>query len=253
MNEARTNNLIEDPEEAFSDYEEQVNKIEAELLALISSDGDISEKKHAALLELDDFNKIYLEKKFPGNILDRINFHIQSKLIGEMLNELKNESLITAKIDNPRKIAKGGMETEYVIASFADNEDQTPLAVKIIRETAGQEVIEKFAQEQKVLTALWEKYKDKYPPNLLKLYAIGDGVTATERIKGGKSLKDLIENNPESTTLDDAISWIRSICYGLETLYAAGFEAHNDLSPDNCIMDENGVVYLIDFSLVCTQ
>ncbi len=236
-------------EKAFADYEQVVNEIEKEILANLEDAGPSEAHKNSALQKLRDLDQRYLELQFPGNSHDRINFHIHSVIVGKLMKQLEDKGFSDPKNKDSRIIAEGGIETDFLIGSYADS--GLPLAVKILKKDANQGIREMFDQEQKVLTALSERYPDAYPPTLLRLHAIGNEVTATERIIGGQNL--LTKMKESGTSLDDVTRWVKDICSGLEFLYDDGFTAHNDLSPDNFVEGDDKRIRVTDFSLVSEE
>ncbi len=86
-------------------------------------------------------------------------------------------------------------------------------------------------------------------PALVKVYRFWEqnqtAYTAM-RYYTGRTIKDLVAQNPELITEARCKQVLRQILEALETLYAMKI-LHRDISPDNIIVQENGDAVLLDF------
>lgn len=237
-----------------------VNDIEEELLAMLV--GKSESQQQYILQKLHKRYEKYLLKPFLGNSMGRIAMYIRKDLVEYMMEDPKNlrQKPEFSAMRDSLIITAGGLEAEYIIASFGDSGE--PLAVKILRENTdelvkqGFELVRQaFITEQRVLLALAEYYGDEdYPPNLLKLYAVGNGVTATERVMEAQRLEKTARE-VDSYGLHKRWSWLQDIADGLTALYRMplGVIRHGDLSLNNCILGADGTVRICDYSLVTTD
>ena len=88
-------------------------------------------------------------------------------------------------------------------------------------------------------------------PNLVALYNIryddhGDGWVVMEYVSG-KSLKEVIDTNPEGLPLDQMRHWLQGIATGTAYLHDHGI-VHRDLKPGNLFLD-GGLVKIGDYGL----
>jgi len=232
--------LIKNPEKAHEDYEQLVDSLEQELLDIIGFDKEPEEKRNANATHVADLAKRFLEHPVAETSLDRINWHIRYALASKF-DEVRSKYSYKDK----RIVASGGAEVDYVLATESD--EGKPLAVKILRPDLNDHMKKVFENEQAVLAKLWFFYKSNYPKNIVKLHAVGDGVTATERIAGGEKLENAMENG---SSLSEVVGWIKDIVDGQEALYKAGFSSNPDLAPGNCVLGSDGIVRILDLSLV---
>ena len=88
-------------------------------------------------------------------------------------------------------------------------------------------------------------------PNLVTLYDLrsndaGEQWVVMEYV-AGKSLSQLLEEQPNGFTLDDVNRWLKGICSGIGYLHDKGI-VHRDLKPGNLFL-EDGVVKVGDYGL----
>ena len=231
--------LTED--EARDDYQRMIDQIEEELLSIISqfqADEDVQKSNAGHIAHLAER---VINHPVPDTSEDRIYWHIRKQVALALSGGVFDSRY---KYNDERLIAVGGYETDYVIALLAD--DGTPLAMKSLKPDAVPSAKEAFRNEQTVLAKLYFTFRSNYPDTLLQLFAIGDGVTVTERVDGGSNLRKEMKSVREVSTI---VGWFRDICDGLEKLYAAGYERHGDVSAQNCILGTDGRVKVGDFSL----
>lgn len=86
-------------------------------------------------------------------------------------------------------------------------------------------------------------------PNIVTVRAIfkanGTAYIVMEFVEG-KTLKEMLAENPRPMPLNDVVSMLKPMMKSLAKVHAAGI-VHRDISPDNIIFTEEGIVKLIDF------
>ncbi len=233
-------------EEAWQDYGDMLEALEEEFLRTVASLTQDSETKVGNAQHIREVAELVLGHSVPGITEGRIPFHVRRELAGQyVLEHGKDGGKYPFNYFDKRLVSAGGRETEFIIAMEGD--DGTPLAIKIKKTTNSEFWEAAFRREQNVLSRLNNYYSDDYPPNLIRLYGIGVDITATERIRGATTLERRMKAN---NSLVEVVKWVKDIAQGLEALYQAGYESHNDLCPNNCILGDDGNVRVSDFSLV---
>ena len=230
-------------EAAWEDYNRLFSKLELELLALINHHNHLVKKENAHVVS--KIETAILENPVEGTSIARIISHVMKGLALDYAEGREHTNLAVDRVFSHRRVAKAGAESEHVLGIESDT--GAPLVLKIIKKHADDFAKKLFKNEQDVLERLAEFYQKEYPPNLLKLYARGDGVTATERVQNSINLNSLMKSKKNS--LSDVITWINGIVSGLEALYEAGYESHGDVKPANGLVSTYEV-YLCDFSMV---
>lgn len=245
MNEGNKHRRLSE-DEAYENYQQMVDEIEKEILRIISQYGADETIKKSNAGHIANLAERVINHPIPDTSKDRIYWHLRSKVAHALSGGVSNERY---RYTDTRLItASGGYETDYVIALFADS--GTPLAMKYLKPDATALAKKAFNNEQTVLSRLYFTFKSTYPVTLLKLFAIGDGVTVTERVEGGNNLQNELTKVKDVKTI---IEWFRDICDGLEKLYSAGYERHGDVSAKNCILGGDGRVRVGDFSLASDE
>lgn len=239
-------------EAAWNDYGILLNRVESEVLEATSNAKSPGVEK-SILEDMNIRTKGYFSKRFHGDDQFRAYLHTRKKVIGEKL--ILKDGVASSGFDTYKDemvIAKGGNEVAYVVGT--EGSDGTPIAIKLLKADSHEGTRRAFKQEQQVLSRLSMKYGENYPPNLIKLYASAEGITITERVPGAKNLyKQIIEKEnggKPKEQLKKRMGYFRDIVNGLEDLYAAGYKYHGDLKLENCMLGDDGVVRVGDFSLV---
>ncbi len=142
-----------------------------------------------------------------------------------------------------REIGRGGMGTVY-LARRADGLFEQQVAIKVVTpESAGREVIERFAQERAILASLEH-------PHIARLY---DGGSTDEGWP--YFVMEYIEGTPidqwcdqRRLNISDRIRLFRAVCDAVQ--YALQHHViHRDLKPGNILVTEEGNVKLLDFGI----
>jgi len=139
------------------------------------------------------------------------------------------------------KLGEGGMGVVY---SARDAHLDRRVAIKVLpaQAVANPERKRRFVQEAKAASALSH-------PNIITIYDISqaDGVDfiAMEYVSG-KTLEDLIR--PKGLALGEALKYAVQIADALASAHAAGI-VHRDLKPANIMVNEKGLVKVLDFGL----
>jgi len=142
-----------------------------------------------------------------------------------------------------REIGRGGMGTVY-LARRADGLFEQQVAIKVVTpESAGPEVIERFAQERAILASLQH-------PHIARLY---DGGTTQEgwpyfvmEYVDGKPIDEWCDEHKLS--ISDRIRLFRSVCDAVQYALQHGI-IHRDLKPSNILVTQEGTVKLLDFGI----
>ena len=101
----------------------------------------------------------------------------------------------------------------------------------------------RFLREARILTSLldvpgvvkaWNYFQENQTAYLVMEYV------------SGISLRNWLEQNGEVPSLDVAIKMLRPVVLALEAIHKKGL-LHRDITPDNLMVGENGVVKLLDF------
>ena len=152
-------------------------------------------------------------------------------MIGRTLDHYRIES----------KLGEGGMGVVYLAH---DTHLRRPVAIKVLRAEAiaNPERKKRFVQEARSASALNH-------PNIITIYdiAAADGVDfmAMEYV-AGKTLGRLIGRR--GLPLGEALQYAVQMAGALATAHAAGI-VHRDLKPANIMVNDNGLVKILDFGL----
>jgi serine/threonine protein kinase len=137
------------------------------------------------------------------------------------------------------KIGEGGMGVVY---SARDEQLDRPVAVKVIRETAGPSSRERFRREARAAASVNH-------PNVCQLYEIGDDngelYLAMELLEG-ESLATRLARGFLPVT--EAVPIGLSVLAALGVLHQRGI-VHRDLKPSNIKVRGDGTVKVLDFGL----
>jgi eukaryotic-like serine/threonine-protein kinase len=138
-------------------------------------------------------------------------------------------------------LGSGGMGEVY--RAMQNNLDRQ-VAIKVLpaEKVSDPERKQRFAQEAKSASSLNH-------PNIITIYDIGqaDGVDfISMEFVSGKTLDRLIPRN--GMRLNDALKYAVQIADALARAHAAGI-VHRDLKPGNIMVNEHGLVKVLDFGL----
>jgi len=146
-------------------------------------------------------------------------------------------------------LGAGGMGTVYraLDKRKQEAEDRNPcVAIKILSD--------EFRRHPKSLVALQReasKSQTLAHPNIITVYDFdrdNDVVFMTMEELKGKSLDELIKENPQGVGLKQALQLIKSIAHGLQYAHSKGI-VHSDLKPANVFFTENNQVKILDFGI----
>ena len=146
------------------------------------------------------------------------------------------------RIDN--KLGAGGMGEVYLATDLALDRH---VAIKVLPSgTTSPAARERMIREARAQARV-------HHPNVAHIYFIGEDAGrlyfAMEYL-AGKTLADRIAAGP--LPIDDALAVIRAAVLGLREAQRAGF-MHRDVKPSNLMVDEHGVVKVLDFGLVAAN
>ena len=138
-------------------------------------------------------------------------------------------------------VGAGGMGEVY---RARDTRLQRTVAIKVlpVHLSSNPELHARFEQEAKSISALQH-------PNICVVHDIGskDGVDfMVMEYVAGQTLDKLTP--PDGMATDQAIRYATQIADALARAHAAGI-VHRDLKPTNIMVDENGLVKVLDFGL----
>jgi len=140
------------------------------------------------------------------------------------------------------EIGRGGMGRVY---KAEDKELGISVALKMIRPeySSKPSFIKRFKKETLLARSISHE-------NVIRIHDLGEideiKYISMEYIKG-QNLKELIRTSG-TLTVETTISIIRQICEALKVAHQKGI-VHRDLKPQNIMIDNNGIVYAMDFGL----
>src|SRR5881628_919404 len=140
------------------------------------------------------------------------------------------------------EVGRGGMGIVY---RARDRETNEVIAIKVLRpEVAGDfSIVERFKNELKLARKITHK-------NVCRMYDLhldGSAVYITMEFIEGQSLRQMLESGAE-LTVDRGIQVIRQICDALREAHNHGI-VHRDLKPENVMVDQSGIVKIMDFGV----
>jgi serine/threonine protein kinase len=130
-----------------------------------------------------------------------------------------------------------------------DLELDRAVALKTIRTEKGRgpDVLKRFKQELVLARKITHK-------NVVRIYDLGEaegGVKFfTMELVVGKSLRDL-ERETKTLPPKEAVSFLKQMLSGLAEAHSQGV-IHRDLKPHNVMVDESGVIRIMDFGIART-
>ena len=142
-----------------------------------------------------------------------------------------------------RELGHGGMGTVY-LATRADDVYHKHVAIKVVRRGAGgEEVVRRFRQEREILAMLDH-------PNIARLL---DGGSTTNGLP--YFVMDYVAGQPIDRYCDegrlpvgDRLKLFSTVCAAVEYAHQHGV-VHRDLKPSNILVNQEGVVKLLDFGI----
>ena len=122
-----------------------------------------------------------------------------------------------------------------------------PVAIKMLKHDMAmhQDFIDVFRNEAKTIAQLNH-------PNIVKVYDIEElyrTVFITMEYLDGTSLKYILKNAPRMP-LSKIMNILVQICFGLDYAHKHGV-IHQDINPQNILIQSDGQVKIIDFGLAC--
>lgn len=188
--------------------------------------------------------------------MNRERFEALSREYPELntfLSEIIAHRLSTSKVIADRTIGK------YIITEKIDHGGSgivykgvhsilnVPVAIKMLKHDMAmhQDFIDIFRNEAKTIAQLNH-------PNIVKVYDIEElyrTIFITMEYLDGTSLKYILKNTPRMP-LSKILDIIVQICFGLEYAHKHGV-IHQDINPQNILIQSDGQVKIIDFGLAC--
>jgi hypothetical protein len=144
------------------------------------------------------------------------------------------------KIERP--LGAGGMGEVYLATDLALDR---PVAIKVLPEDVARDPVrrDRMIREARAQARVAH-------PNVAHIYFVGEEqgrlYFAMEYV-AGQTLSERIAKGPVS--IDDALAIIRAAALGLREAQRSGF-THRDVKPSNLMVDNHGVVKVLDFGLV---
>ena len=143
------------------------------------------------------------------------------------------------------RIGAGGMGEVYLATDLALDR---PVAVKVLPEDSARDPKrrERLVREARAQARVAH-------PNVAHMYFIGEEAGRlffAMELVNGKTLADEIAKGPMS--VDDALSVIRAAALGLREASRQGY-THRDVKPSNLMLDNHGMVKVLDFGLAAGE
>ncbi|MBU4253193.1 MAG: serine/threonine protein kinase [Acidobacteria bacterium] len=129
-----------------------------------------------------------------------------------------------------------------------DTEIKTKVALKLIKPeiASDRETIERFRNELKTTHDITHK-------NVCRMHDLnreGDTFFITMEYVSGGDLKRFIRRSKQ-LNIKTAVSIAKQVCEGLAEAHKLG-TVHRDLSPNNIMIDNDGMVRVMDFGIACS-
>jgi len=152
---------------------------------------------------------------------------------------------VGSKIGEYTVISQVGLGGMGRIMKAHDPHTNKVVALKIIKSEHlnNQALINRFEQEMKILSMLTHK-------NIAGI--LGWGMDNSNRnyfameFVDGKNIRNLLENN--AINLNLALDIFSQLCTGLQYAHSQNI-VHRDIKPDNLILDQDGVLKIVDFGI----
>lgn len=142
-----------------------------------------------------------------------------------------------------KPLSSGGMGMVYLARQISLDR---PVALKVLRE--------KFADNQEYIEGLFREARAAAKlthPNIVQAYAVGEenGIFyfAMEYIRG-ETFKQILKRQ-NILEFDQAVKVIKEICGALQAAWNEQKLVHQDIKPDNIMLDANGFAKLADLGL----
>ena len=153
----------------------------------------------------------------------------------------KTISGVIGRFEIQRPLGGGGMGVLYLAH---DPVIERLVAIKLLREGLDSaDVRERFSREARSAGRL-------HHPNIVTIFDVGEHAgepfIAMEYINGD-TLADLIRRQAAMSLLQK-LQWMEDLCAGLQYAHRAGI-VHRDIKPANVMINEDGVVKLLDFGI----
>ena len=158
-------------------------------------------------------------------------------------DSLQSGGLCIERYELLRELGHGGMGTVY-LATRADDVYHKRVAIKVVRHGAGGEgVVRRFRQEREILAMLDH-------PNIARLL---DGGSTTNGLP--YFVMDYVAGQPIDRYCDEGrlpvgerLKLFSTVCAAVEYAHQHGV-VHRDLKPSNILVNQEGVVKLLDFGI----
>jgi tetratricopeptide (TPR) repeat protein len=143
------------------------------------------------------------------------------------------------------KLGEGGMGRVY---KALDLELDRAVALKTIRteKGSGPEVLKRFKQELVLARKITHK-------NVVRIYDLGESEGMkffTMELVEGQSLRDLVRDR-RTIPVKEVVSFMKQMLSGLSEAHGQGV-VHRDLKPHNVMVDQDGVLRIMDFGIART-
>ncbi len=145
-----------------------------------------------------------------------------------------------------RKLGSGGMGEVYLATQLSL---KRPVAIKVLPPdtSTNQRFIQRFVDEARTLATFTH-------PNIVQVYDVGveDGIYwfSMEAVPG-QTLSDLLKKDGK-IPVPQAVNMTKQILRGLDRAARAGI-IHRDIKPANILVDNQGLVKVVDFGLAVHQ
>ena len=141
-----------------------------------------------------------------------------------------------------RYVASGGMAEVYEAHDRILNK---PVALKFIKENFlnDSNAVEQFKNEARI-TSIFSHM------NVMKIYNVGeyqDRPYISYELLKGKTLKEILDNRG-NLSYDECLDYMLQLLDGMNEVHTRGV-LHNDLKPDNLVLQPDGTIRIVDFGI----